>query len=331
MMDVSPIDAVFLWCDGNDPTFVKSKQALLAKLGLPWNESNMGEIRFTDNDELKYSLRSVYQYLPWINHVYIVTNKQRPVWFKENDWVTIVDHEEIIPHEFLPTFNSVTIETYLSKIPGLSEKFLLFNDDIFINAPLTPSFFFEGECPRVRLLMDQKRWQFGSVEEAQNALEDSNVSSFRKTIINAWIAFSKKHGVSPFYVLAHTVDAYTKSCINQVQSQYPELLERNNYPFRTDRDIQRVIYQMEMVQSMNCPLTIAKLPTFFQKHLPFIANKSLETFEGTESKKTWSRIRSLKPKMFCLNAAMNPNSSIKEESRRLLEELFPNPSPNEKP
>ena len=325
-----PIDVVYLWCDGSDPAFARSKCDLLKKLGMPWNEANLGDIRYIDNDEIKYSLRSVYKYLPWVNHIYIVTNNQRPKWFKENERVSIVDHREIIPAEYLPTFNSVTIETFLDRIPNLSEKFLLFNDDTFINAPLDPSFFFVNDLPIVRLIKDQPRWQFRTLAEAEEMLRSGGISSFRKTLINAWRLFTLKHGVSPFYVLAHTVDSYTKKSIRLVQHTYPEILLLNRTPFRTDNDIQRVIYQMEMVASLGCSLKVVRLPTFVQKHFPFLpGSKRLETFEGTESPKTWKRIRTLRPKMFCLNAAIKNEIQVKSESVRLLEELFPESSPNE--
>ena len=32
--------------------------------------------RFRDNDELRYSLRSLEQHAPWLRHIYIVTNGQ---------------------------------------------------------------------------------------------------------------------------------------------------------------------------------------------------------------------------------------------------------------
>ena len=181
----SPIDVVYLWCDGSDPNFQCRKQQRMKEMGLPWNEANLGDIRYIDNNELKYSLRSVYKYLPSVNHIYIVTDNQCPSWFKENDKVSIVDHKDIIPSEYLPTFNSVTIESFIHRVPGLSEKFLLFNDDTFINTPLSQSFFFENDQPIVRLIKDQSRWQFSSIGQAEEALRSDEVSSFRKTLINA--------------------------------------------------------------------------------------------------------------------------------------------------
>ena len=164
-MSSTGIDVVYLWCDGSDPLFSDRKKARLIEQGLTWNENNLGSIRYFDNSELKYSLRSVSRYLPWINHIFIVTDGQRPVWLRDNPKLTIVDHREIIPAELLPTFNSVTIEMYLHKIPNLSEKFLFFNDDMFINASLNPDFFFQNEKPVVRLIRDHDRWQFKTLQD----------------------------------------------------------------------------------------------------------------------------------------------------------------------
>ena len=35
---------------------------------------------FLDFDQLRFSLRSIEQYAPWIRHVFIVTNGQVPDW-----------------------------------------------------------------------------------------------------------------------------------------------------------------------------------------------------------------------------------------------------------
>lgn len=71
------IDMVYLWCDGNEIAFKKRKQQYL-KLEDNSEQENIeavGDIRFYDNEELKYSLRSLELYAPWINHVYIVTDR----------------------------------------------------------------------------------------------------------------------------------------------------------------------------------------------------------------------------------------------------------------
>ena len=147
---MNKIDIVYSWCDGNDPNFIKEKQNTLKKHNItldPVQEKR----RYQQNDELKYSLRSVEKYAPWVNHIYIITNKQRPAWLKDNNKVTIIDHSQIIPPKYRPTFNSVCIEYYIINIPGLEDNFLYLNDDVFFNRPVKPEDFFINKKPIVRL------------------------------------------------------------------------------------------------------------------------------------------------------------------------------------
>lgn len=100
-------------------------------------ERDLSEQRFSDKYELKFSLRSLEQYAPWIGHVYIVTNGQIPYWLNlDCDRVTVVSHSEIFTDTYdLPTFSSPAIESHLHRIPGLSTRFIYFNDDVFLGAP----------------------------------------------------------------------------------------------------------------------------------------------------------------------------------------------------
>lgn len=101
-------------------------------------------MKFSDFEQLEFSLRSLEYYAPWIRHVYIVTNGQVPVWLNEtSDYITIVPHNQIYPNlTHLPTFSSPSIETHLHRISGLSERFLYFNDDISLMAPICPEDYF---------------------------------------------------------------------------------------------------------------------------------------------------------------------------------------------
>lgn len=94
------------------------------------------DIRLGYNYELKYSLRSVYYFAPWVNKIYILMNnpKKMPSWIKENnDKIIIVDHLDTFPSKkYLPNTNSNAIETTIPNINGLSEHFIYFNDDFFL-------------------------------------------------------------------------------------------------------------------------------------------------------------------------------------------------------
>ena len=145
------IDFVVLWVDGADPQWQR-QQAQYA----PEAEDNGSDInRFRDWELMRYWFRCTERFAPWVNRVYFVTNGQVPSWLNpEHPKLKLVKHSDYIPAEFLPTFNSNVIELWLHKLPGLSEHFVLFNDDMFLTAPVEPSDFFVNGLPRESALLD---------------------------------------------------------------------------------------------------------------------------------------------------------------------------------
>jgi hypothetical protein len=141
-----PIDVVYLWVDGNDSSWRAKRQAALAQLpcdtGAAMARYSNVEGRFRDNHELRYSLRALEKFFPQHGHVYIVTDAQAPDWLRPSDRLTLVDHRELMPEASLPTFDSGHIESWIHHIPGLSERYFYFNDDVFLGAPLNPADWF---------------------------------------------------------------------------------------------------------------------------------------------------------------------------------------------
>ena len=129
------MDIVITYVDGNDPVW---KQDYEKYTNVPVMEK-----RFRDWGTLKYLLRGIEQNMPFIRNVFLVVShsSQVPSWVDRNN-LRIVLHEDIIPHEYLPTFNSNTIESHLHRIEGLGEEYLYFNDDLFPVAPCRPEEFF---------------------------------------------------------------------------------------------------------------------------------------------------------------------------------------------
>lgn len=132
------IDAVYTWVNHADVQWQES-----------WNRVFQSEEfdpdRFTSNDELIYSLRSVQKYAPWMNRIHIVSNCSRPEWLIDHPKINWVSHEDIFPDSTdLPTFSSHAIEACLHRIPGLAEQFVYFNDDFILNQPCLPSDFFDA-------------------------------------------------------------------------------------------------------------------------------------------------------------------------------------------
>lgn len=150
-MKNNKIDFVITWVDGSDKKWIESKNKyseVLTKEKFKNSENDSRSIRYRDMDCLKYWFRGVEKYAPWVNKIYFVTCGQIPKWLNiQNDKIVLVNHEDFIPKEYLPTFSSIAIELFIHKIPGLSENFVYFNDDMFIVNKTTKEDFFKNELP----------------------------------------------------------------------------------------------------------------------------------------------------------------------------------------
>ena len=137
------IDFVITWVDGSDPQWLKEKNQYMQK-----NEKEGGESRYRDMETLKYWFRAVEAYAPWVNKIHFVTWGHLPEWLNtDNPKLHVVNHKDYIPEKYLPTFSSHPIELNMHRIPELSERFVYFCDDMFLNGPITPEFFFKNGLP----------------------------------------------------------------------------------------------------------------------------------------------------------------------------------------
>lgn len=140
------VDFVIIWVDGNDINWQRERDKYAnVKNG---SSGDNRKIRYRDWDNLQYWFRGVEKYAPWVNKVYFVTWGHIPEWLNiDNPKLNIVKHDEYIPKKYLPTFNSNVIELNLHRIVGLSEKFVYFNDDMFICDYVKKEDFFKHGLP----------------------------------------------------------------------------------------------------------------------------------------------------------------------------------------
>jgi hypothetical protein len=137
------MDFVILWVDNQDPKWRKNfeKYSVL-------ETGEKRDCRYRDWNNLHYWFRGVEKFAPWVDKIFFITANQIPSWMNTNHpKLRLVNHEEYIPKELLPTFCSATIEVFLHRIPDLSEQFVLFNDDFFIINKILPTRFFRKELP----------------------------------------------------------------------------------------------------------------------------------------------------------------------------------------
>ena len=145
------IDFVILWVDGTDPEWRRSRLRFCPGDG----GNGADENRFRDWGLMRYWFRGVERFAPWVRRIYFVTNGQVPPWLDlEHPKLRLVSHRDYLPETYLPTFNSNVIELWLHRIPGLGEQFVLFNDDMFLTAPVEPEDFFRDGLPCETALLD---------------------------------------------------------------------------------------------------------------------------------------------------------------------------------
>ena len=126
------IDAVITWVDGSEPNY---------KLKLEENLKNKKIInrQYLQANEIHFCVASIIKFAPFVRKIFIVTDNQKPNLnevrhFVSLNKVEIIDHKEIFRDnmDFLPTFNIRSIDALLFKIKNLSNKFIYFNDDMFL-------------------------------------------------------------------------------------------------------------------------------------------------------------------------------------------------------
>lgn len=140
-----PIDFVITWVDGQDEAWRKQRAFYSHAHALCEDDS---ELRYRDWGLLRYWFRGVEQFAPWVRRIHFITWGHVPSWLNTmHPKLHIVRHDEYIPREFLPTFNSNVLEIHMHRIKGLAEHFLYFNDDFFLLQRVKPTDFFRGGKP----------------------------------------------------------------------------------------------------------------------------------------------------------------------------------------
>lgn len=226
-----PIDIVYLWVDGGDSQWasIKNYYSDSHQKQIPFLGDSCLNSRFSDHEELRYSLRSLVKFAPFFNHIYIVTMNQRPRWLLDNPKITIVDHQEIFSDlNDLPTFNSQAIESHLHRIPGLSEHFIYFNDDVLLGREVSPKDFFTEEG-KIKVLFE-KGYTVSLNPEVQATM-------YRQAWVNSNELLDTHFIKEPRHRLCHAPFALRKSLLQEAEELFPFVFTGNSsHKFRTAQD-----------------------------------------------------------------------------------------------
>lgn len=262
---MSKIDFVVMWVDGNDPEWQKEKQKFSV------DDNADGSIyRYRDFGLLKYWFRGVEKFAPWVNNVYFVTWGHVPEWLDlNNPKLKVVKHSDFIPEDYLPTFSANAIENNLHRIDGLSEQFVLLNDDFFLIDSVKETDFFKNgkpmdtvalnvQCPQRSLVS-----RFFGINNTAIINDHFNFESSIKE--NFWKWYSLKNGKNvlrsivlkgcprfPGFWQHHLASSFCKSTFEEVwEKEYEILHQTSSHKFRESTDVNQWLFKDWQIASGN--------------------------------------------------------------------------------
>lgn len=310
------IDIVFSWVDGSSAEYQRQRAARMAAYVV--GEGDDHEARYRQIDELKYALRSVHMFAPWIRDVFIATDSPVPAWLDEDHpRIHIMRSERFFADpSTLPTHNSHAVESQLHHIPGLSEHFLYSNDDMFFGRPVSPDVFFSPGGV-TKFIEAGTRIGLGESDPARSGFE--NAARVNRRLL--WERFGRvttRH-------LEHCAAPLRVGVLREMEREFAEEFRRTAAsPFRSATDISvtnSLFHYYALMTGRAVTQTQAKV----------------QYIETTLAQAPGMLKRLLKRRdqdMFCLNDGSRPEIPAEERTRIVtdfLERYFPFPAPWERP
>lgn len=304
-MDDIVIDAVILWVDGNDPEWKQERSKYLPDQGQEGDVS-----KYRDWGLLKYLLRSICKYAPWIRTVHLVTCGQKPKWLNLNcEKLHFVAHSDFIPTEYLPTFSSQAIDLNLHRINGLAEHFIYFNDDMLLTNLVRPSDFFRNGLP-CDMFSERPICYSGNVfaHNLLNVMEVLSKRYDRKSVLKRlkgkilnirygkyffynliWCLFPYKKFCGLY--ICHLPLGYRKSTWEKIWSLEPERMESTvSNKFRSMTDLNQFIFVFDALLSGDFfPVNMDKQGKYFN------------VTDGSDKQLIYEAILHNKYKRICIN------------------------------
>ncbi|WP_418959643.1 stealth family protein [Streptomyces tritici] len=314
------VDVVYTWVDDADPVWRAAKEETRRGVdgtgGSPLHEQAANDARFTSRDELRYSLRSIHQYAPWVRNIFLVTAGQVPGWLNtEYPGLRVVDHREIFSDPTaLPTFNSHAIESQLHHIEDLSEHFLYLNDDVFFGRPTSVKQFFHPNG-LTKFFMSK-----ALIPSGRLAPDDLPVNAAGK---NSRGLIAQQFGVVISQKMKHTPHALRKSVLAEIEQTYERAHRVTQHSrFRSPQDIPIASSLHHYYAYQSARATVGDLRYVYIDIGDKAAQQRLDRLTARRDFDT-----------FCINDTVVPEDTDAQARmvQRFLDSYFPVPSPYELP
>ena len=318
ILDKEPIDILIKYIDLRDPN--------LNREGIHQIEKDY------DNEELRYSIRSIINNIPWVRKIFVVMPNEKVRYFQEynliNEKIIYVKDKDLLGYD---SSNARAFEFRYWKLKefGISDNIIVMDDDYFIGRNLEKSDFFYIKDGRVLpsivtsyfLKIDTdsvNKYCKLFKEKAENSKEEQNgdVFSFSKYLTFSFILnlFNKSFHEN-VYIPKFTHNALPLNLF-EIKEAY-ELIYRSKYKYPTldspYRHLEGIQFQIFMLS-----YTFMK----YERKVNNIPNKFIQLNDSISANYKFS--------LFCINKGAGNFSYLNfYKAKIVMEYLFPIPSPYE--
>ncbi len=323
------IDFVVTWVDNNDPVWQQEFKKWYHKI-----DGDKRLLRFRDWGTLRYQFRCFEKFAPWVNKIHLVTCGHRPGWLNaKNPKLQLVKHQDFLDEEHLPLFNSRAIEIKIHLIPNLAEKFVYFNDDMFLLQSTDSDRFFEGDLPKDIFALTAISPSHPLAHININNLRIINNHFNKRTVMKKhfkkWFCF--KFGIELIKTILllpwpsftgffdpHQPQPYLKSTFNEVWSkEYEILLQTSRSKFRNDDNVNPYLFRYwQLAKGKFAPVG-------------FRDTLSTSVYSLKDAYNVANIIRSRRFRMVCINDGWEcPSGTEFQEAKKVITEAFGKILPN---
>ena len=315
LLEKEPIDVIIKYIDLRDP--------LLIRDGIHQIKKDY------DNEELRYSIRSILKNIPWIRKIYIIMPNEKVRYFK--DYNNIKEKIKYIKDIELLGFdssNSLAFQFRYWKLKefGISDNIIAMDDDCFIGKYLSKKDFFyihDGKVTPSILtnnfielnynIIKKRINEFNSIIKKTNEEQTSIIFNYSLYITYLFVL---KFFNETKYFPSHTHNAISLN-LNDLKEIYNLIYEseyRNSTLFSLYRHINSLQFQVLI------------LSYTFIKYKKKINNISYKLIQNKNS-----IYQDYNISLFCINTgSIYYSNAAFMKSRIVMEYLFPNPTEYEK-
>ena len=311
IIEKEPIDVLIKYIDLRDPNLIRT--------GIHQIKKDL------DNEELRYSIRSILKNIPWVRKIFILMPNKKVRYFKEynliKEKIVYIKDVKILGHD---SANSLSFQFNLWKMKkfGISNNFILMDDDCFIGSPLNKSDFFYIRNGIVSPSIITNKFLNLNINDAKekikkfkkiiqkNKIEQSS-AEFRYSLYSTYLFILKIFDKSSF-IPVHTHNAIPVN-IKELKEIY-DIVYKSEFKISTLDSLYRRIDSLQF-QAFVLSYTFFK----YKKKVRNISNKLIQNKNSIFSDYNFS--------LFCINTgAINYNIVSFLKTKIVMEYLFPIPS-----